>query len=268
MCAALLCRLVTGILVLTAAVVRAEGATLCPSVQNHPLYNSSRGSVLIRCWSYMTMPKEPITFYKVNHLPHRYAPIYEPSSKKYSSLDWFWASNGQGSSDDFVKLYFNRVARVYLLIPVHKYSDMESPSLLGWRAEEPVTLVKGEGRPFIFGTHQKYTVLPYLPEKMYVFSREGSEVILPHHSWVWNNLKGFKIPKMKPWVAMISESNGEVPRYPSQPTQISKQIRPNRRCPQALHDIWVTPNTDNSDDDTRGKMWKTWHPLWDPMFWW
>lgn len=255
-------------ILVSAVVVRAEDSTLCTSYRNHPLYSPTQTPVLIQCWSYMTMPKEPTTFYKVRHTQHEYAPMHEPSSNKYSSLDWFWASNGQGKTDDFVKLHFNRAARVYLLVPVHMYSDMESPSLPGWKAVEPVVLVKGDRRPLVFGTFQKYSVLSSLPQKMYVFYKDGSEVVLPHHSWVWGNLKGFKIPKMMPWIAMVAEKDGEVPRYPAQPSQISRQIRPNRRCPQALHDLWVTPNTDDSDADTRGKMWKTWHPLWDPIFWW
>lgn len=255
-------------LLLIGTPILADDETVCTSYLKHPLYNSSEQPVLIKCWSYMTMPKEPMTFYKVRHLQHRYAPMDDPTSKIFSKLDWFWASNGQGVTDDFVKLHFNRIARVHLLVPIHKYSDMDSPSLPGWNPLGPAVLVKGEGRPLIFGTFQKYKVLSSLSEKMYVFTREGSDVVLPHHSWVWNNLKGFKIPSMMPWIVMVSERDGTMPIYPSQPARIPMKIRPNRRCPQALHDLWVTPNTDSTDTDTAGKLWKTWHPTWDTMFWW
>lgn len=209
-----------------------------------------------------------MTFYHGQYKRHRYAPMSDLSSHVYSELDWFWASNGQGVTDDFVKLHFNRQARVYLLIPVHKYSEMSDPTLPGWNAVGPAVAVKGLDKPLEFGVHQKYTVLNAISEKVYVFSKEGSEIVLPHHSWVWNNLKGFKIPNMSPWIAMVSEKGGETPKYPPQPHQVSHRIRPNRKCPTALHDLWVTPNTDSYDPDTAGKLWKTWHPAWDPMFWW
>lgn len=69
-------------------------------------------------------------------------------------------------------------------------------------------------------------------------------------------------------IVMLCEMDGSAPPVPKNPSQITAPILPNKECPEALHNAWVTKNTDNSDDDTRGKNWRTWHPQWDPCYWW
>lgn len=100
----------------------------------------------------------------------------------------------------------------------------------------------------------------------YVFSKrfEG-EAYIPHQAWVKQNAKGVKA--RGDYVIMIAEEDGSASTAPKSPPGI-KMIQPNARCPEALHDLWVTPDEDASDPDTVGKMWKTFHPRWDPCYFW
>lgn len=248
--------------------VRRSQAIECPSYENHPAYHSSMQPTLIRCWSYMKTSRIPWNMYLAKYTLHRYAPVSDPNSLVYDGLDWFWTTSGHLDRPDFIKLHFNRHARVYLIIPMHRLSKMTTPSLGSWKPMGEVKLVKGEGRPFGFGVHQKYEGESFLYERAYIFSMMGKDVELPHQQYVTKYLKGFEIPKGHPWIAMIGERDGSPWSYPPNPPSVRDTIRPNRRCPDELHDLWVTPNTDDSDADTRGKVWKTWHPAWDPIYWW
>lgn len=216
----------------------------------------------------MTSPRLPKTAYLAKYKNHQYAPVTDLTSTTYEELDWFWAMSGHGDTSDFIQLHFNRNARVYLVIPVHRYAKVEDVSLPGWEAIEEVNLVKGAGELFEFGVFQKFPAQLTLPERAFIFMKEGKNVVFPHLDWVRMNMVGFKIPKGYQLFTMISEVDGSKWEYPSWPSAIRNEIKPNEKCPEDLHNLWVTPDTDLNDPDTQGKYWKTWHPLWDPIYWW
>lgn len=224
--------------------------------------------VLIKCWSFMNCPKLPKTAYIAQYKKHRYAPVSDLDSLSYDELDWFWATSGHGDTSDFIQFHFNRHARVYLTIPVHRNTRMGSVSLPGWKAMGEVNLVKGIEEPFEFGVFQKFPAQPTLPERAYIFMKRGKDVEIPHLTWVEKNLRGFDIPNGYRLFAMFAETDGSKWEYPSWPSTIRHKIKPNEQCPKDLHNQWVARNTDDDDPDTAGKYWRTWHPLWDPIYWW
>ena len=64
---------------------------------------------------------------------------------------------------------------------------------------------------------------------------------------------------------LVAESDGRPVREPSYPSDM--RIEAGQFCPRQLHDKWVAREIDYDDPCTRGRTFKTWHPLWDPCFW-
>lgn len=103
-----------------------------------------------------------------------------------------------------------------------------------------------------------------VPHMAYVFSKVGSSVEIGSKDWMYANLphldtKGY-------WSAMIAEEDGSPVAAPTRPRGM--EIEAGARCPDALHDRWITPGTDQLDTSAHGNtMFRTWHPLWDPCYW-
>lgn len=67
----------------------------------------------------------------------------------------------------------------------------------------------------------------------------------------------------------LGEADGSAPAPPAVAKALNGvKVYPNSRCPPELHDVWMTPNVDEADEDTAGKSWRTWHPQVDPVYWW
>ena len=134
----------------------------------------------------------------------------------------------------------------------------------GWRPEGYATLSKGLGKKFVFGVHQK--IYKDVSERAYLFSKNvGTTFYLPSGNWVARNTKGLEVlPDF--WILM-AEAGGSASKAPKQRAG-TKAIVPNDRCPEWVHNSWVTPDDDEHDADTKGKKWPAWHPMWDPCYWW
>ncbi|OSX72020.1 hypothetical protein BU14_0482s0013 [Porphyra umbilicalis] len=66
---------------------------------------------------------------------------------------------------------------------------------------------------------------------------------------------------------LLGEADGSAPTPPRQAAELGgKPALPGRPCPRSLHDLWVVPNADGADADTRGRAWATWHPQLDPIY--
>lgn len=47
-----------------------------------------------------------------------------------------------------------------------------------------------------------------------------------------------------------------------------KRVTSNARCPDQLHEEWFAYDENKEDKSTRGVKFRTWHPAWDPCYWW
>lgn len=139
------------------------------------------------------------------------------------------------------------------------------PTLEGWKGTGFVELVEGERNRVKYGVHQHEEW--FIPGMGYVFERVFMDVVeLPYANFVVENVDGLRVTG--DYVVLLGEEDGSPSREPWPPRDVTQRIRPNERCPDQLHDLWVTPNDDDDDEDTKGMMWKTWHPQWDPCYWW
>lgn len=251
-------------LVLLALSLGQTASGLGLTCSEHPGYSSGLVSTLPRSWEVLSGSKSTRGNYHVNPPSHSYAPKDDLNSTKYDGLDLFW-SYQDGEGPEYIRLQFQRAAKVYLLVQYDSDDDYPAGELEGWKAEEYVELVKGYGDRLVYGVHQKDE--KYVPGRAYAFSKVvESEVILPSGEWIQENTRGLSADP--DWVVLVAEEDGSAPRVPKSPSAVSEEIKPNERCPDELHDLWVTANTDDNDPDTEGMKWPTWHPMWDPCFWW
>ncbi|GAB0494689.1 hypothetical protein MMPV_005985 [Pyropia vietnamensis] len=66
---------------------------------------------------------------------------------------------------------------------------------------------------------------------------------------------------------LLGEADGSAPVPPRQVDELRGEVAlPGKPCPRTLHDLWAVPSTDKTDGDTAGRMWATWHPQLDPIY--
>lgn len=254
------------LVLLTAAFVSFLGKSsgLGLSCSDHPGFFSGLKSTLPKSWTMLSGPSFGGSNYHVNPPTHQYAPLLDVNSTKYRGLDLFWAYQ-TGEGDDFIELELQRAAKVYLLVAFEYNGDYPEPSLEGWKSEEYVGLVKGVDEDLPFGVHQ--TNYRWIPREAYAFSKVvDGKIILPTGEWVQRNIQGGK--PIADYIVLVAEEDGSATGVPTSPAGVPDGIEPNARCPDELHDLWMTGNTDDDDADTAGMKWRTWHPMWDPCYWW
>ena len=231
--------------------------------EKHPLYTPRLKSVLVRSWVFPA-GRSQASVYHPRYDEHLYVPAKDRSNRKWAKLDWFWAFPGTGSSKAYVRLQLQRPARVFLVVKHAFDPAFPAVSLPGWISEGYALLEGGPGQKQVYGVHQQNEWGLWF--RAHIFSKVfKSGADLPDRKWVRSNIGG--ISSDGSYFAMLGEEDGSPSLRPRNPKGISG-IRPNTRCPDKLHDAWVTPNDDNSDRDTSGILWKTWHPAWDPCYWW
>lgn len=247
------------------------GSSMSPSLgvsyQDHPAYAEGVKPVIIKSWEILYGVKTLPGIYLVGHDQHRFAPVENTTSTKYDSLDWFWIQKSGSGKERSVRLSLNRRAKVYMAVPMLPKRSGPKPTMKGWTSEGRVKLVKGSGAWIRFGIFQTET-RPVM-EAAFVFSQvTNGDILLPNMKWVKQNARGVFV--VGDWILMIAEEDGSAPvlQYPTKPSGVNETITPNSRCPDQLHDLWVTGSTDENDEDTKGMTWKTWHPQWDPYYWW
>lgn len=234
------------------------------SCKDHPAYFAGLKSTLPKSWRMLSGPDFGGSNYHVNPPSHQYAPLSNVNSTKYKGLDLFWAYQ-TGEGEDFIELEFQRPAKVYILVAFEYNGDYPEPILDGWRSEEYVGLVKGIDEDIPYGVHQ--TNYRWIPREAYAFSKlTTGKITLPAGKWVQSNIRG-GTPTSE-FMVLVAEEDGSAPSTPTSPEGVPGVIEPGARCPDELHDLWVTDNTDDLDEDTKGMKWATWHPMWDPCYWW
>lgn len=113
-----------------------------------------------------------------------------------------------------------------------------------------------------YGVHQTNTF--NLPKLAYVFSKfVGRSIVVPTRESLERRLPSLPVTSLMH--IRIAEANGrpspEVGKFQG------RFVRPNAKCPSALHHAWVAHHQDRSDRTISGVKFATWHPTWDPCFW-
>lgn len=244
--------------------VHAQTGMMC---SEHPLAPTEKKGVLIRSWSYA--PREdghmnwPQSVYLPRYTQHSWVPVGDDASNKYLGLDYFTSHSSSVPEKNFCTLNFQRMAKIYLLVSGYERGDPEA-TLTGWKSEGWVEFKEraSQENNTVFGLGSRKGEM-YAPSRAYVFSKVAQSVTIPSHHVLATYIKGIKVEGY--WKALIGEADGSAFIPPESPLGVS--IPPGGRCPDELHDAWMTPATDAADEFTTGKMFHTFHPLWDPCYW-
>lgn len=241
---------------------------------DHLAKGAPTSGVLVRSWNYLdnmlkTVPSIPVYHARFNKFTY----ISRPSkagetSKNYSGLDLFYLPGiVKSKNPNIAAVFFQRPAVIYMMVDIISRSGiLPSGSLPGWKSEGLATL-KGPPRMFAFGIHQKNNMS--LPSHVFVFSKRTTgrlnEITLPQWGWLEKNIQGINAVDGR-YHIRIAESDGSPSLKPA--SFRGRNISPNKRCPDVLHDAWGVENDDDTDEYTKGKRFGSWHPAWDPCYWW
>lgn len=252
----------------TLAVSRAmqmQQTDLALRCKDHPAFKSSWKSVLVSSWTYeLSSPNKEQLAYIPRYTGHRYAPVDKPASNMFRGLDLFHTANFVGATS--FRMTFQRAATVYMLIdvPTNMFDADKSVSLLGWRSVGWVKREDGDAT-ITYGVHERLDRAMTL--YAYVFSKTtGSSdfVDLPQTNFIKQRISGLNVKGS--FNLLIGEGDGSA--SPPVGTLNGLVIKPNTKCPAALHDTWKVPDDNPNDPDTRNVKFSSWHPAWDPCFWW
>lgn len=250
---------------LTVSLAANENLNIATKCKDHPAYKASLNPVLVSSWAFpSSLSTSEQLAYLPKHQDHMFSPVGGANPNKYSDLDLFHTA--MGLRDPSFRIFFNRRAKVYLFldVPDRAFDAARAATLQGWRREGWARRTRGP--PTItFGVHQ--TLTTPMTRYAYVFSKLTSgdhSVDVPQTMFLKQRVAGLSVPgSYNLWIA---EADGS----PSPPVGKfnGMTVRPNRACPAALHAAWVAEDKNRADTDTRGRMFRTWHPQWDPCWWW
>lgn len=239
------------------------------SCSGHPAYTEGMKGVIVRSWKHSQNPRDKFLFWPSAYLPrqtsHVYAPVDDPSSTKYAGMDMFWTFFHTGYDGNSVSMKFNRGAKVHLVLATSlpEINVGERVGLPGWESEGWVKLTEGDTM-VSYGVRSKNREFE-IPSEGYMFSKVVDDSItLPTMDWIRANRIG--IPYSNIFSILISEADGTASEEPPTPPGVPRII-PGERCPDQLHNMWVTDGDDPNDPDIAGRKWATWHPMMDPCYW-
>lgn len=253
------------LLALSFSTINAQQTDQALRCKDHPAYKTTMKPVLISSWDYDIASHEGAQLaYIPRHKGHSYAPIDNLRSTKFKGLDLFHTADTMGPS---FRMTFQRSARVYMLVSVEKeqfdprkFADLRG----GWKSEGWAERVSGQDT-ITYGIHG--SLKRKMPKYTFVFSKNTGPkdfIELPQARFVQQRISGISVSGI--FNLLIAEADGGA--SPPVGNFQGKQIAPNTRCPQKLHDMWVAEDDNDADRDTQGVKFFTWHPAWDPCFWW
>lgn len=242
--------------------VQSDDALRC---KDHPAFKSSFKSVLVSSWDFaLSSPNKEQLAYIPRYTGHVYAPVDNPSSNMYRGLDLFHTANFVDAPP--FRMTFQRAATVYMLIdvPSNMFDADVTVGLRGWTSVGWSKRMTGSDK-ITYGINENLERSMTL--YAYVFSKKtGSNdyVNLPQTNFIKKRISGLNVKGS--FNLLVAEGDGK----PSPPvgTLNGLVIKPNTKCPDALHDTWRVPDDNPNDPDTRGVSFRSWHPQWDPCFWW
>lgn len=255
---------------LCASVVRGDLGFTCAQ---HPASALIKRSVLIRSWEFLGKDTAMTVDGRVAYYPRYkrldYTPIDNAGSTKYKNLDFFYIGGARDSQrgSSLAVVYFQRPAVVYMFVNAKGYmpKNPSEGSMPGWKSEGWAYQGSG-GKTLSYGLHQKstFTVTRYV----FVFSKRTHgrlhSIVLPHFGWVRRSTS--MLMAKGSYHIRVAEVNGIAPALPS--AFKGTRIFSNERCPDVLHEAWSTGDDNPQDRDTQMKRFGSWHPQWDPCFWW
>lgn len=244
-------------LLLALAVARAQPGLRC-SDHPQPIDNP----VLLHSWTHTRNPR-PVesNVYIPRYRRMLYRPVGEPESTRYLGLDLFFSTaptNGQR----LVTLHTHREARVYIFAHASRASNAR-PELPGWEtvgyAVRRMPDIDAD-----FGVFEKRR--RFMPQFALVFVRatRDQRVDIPDMSVVKEAAGSAVIDG--DFHVRIAELDGSASVPP--PRFKGRIVRPGKECPPSLHNAWAVSEPDESDEDVAGVMFNSWHPAWDPCYWW
>lgn len=220
-------------------------------------------SVLVSSWDLeFSSQRSETVAYLARYTGHKYAPISDTASTKFEGLDLFHMADLTRSPN--FEISFQREARVYLFVTVDSLpADTSAPvSLRGWTSVGYAQRVVG-GPTIDYGVYQ--TLTRKMPEFVYVFFKNtggSASVSIPQSRFITRKISGLSVSgEFNLW---ISEADGS--KSPDPGLFQGSSVTPNQPCPAALHDTWMAEK--EGDPSVAGQMFPSWHPPWDPCFWW
>lgn len=253
------------------ALVQADLGLLCV---DHPVGGEVSNPVLIRSWEYLDLLTAVQVNGRVDYHPRftgfSFFPVSDKTSDKYNGLDLFVLGGAKsGKRANAVRIDFQRPVVVYMFVNAFGYNRLapQKGQLEGWKPEGWVELAgNGKGYKYSYGIHQKAKVI--LSRYAYVFSKPSSSpsnsLIVPHSQWLRGNVRGVRVRGA--FHLRIAEKDGKPSLAPSKFR--GSNVRPNTQCPGVLHKSWGTFDDNQEDEFTKGRWFSSWHPQWDPCFWW
>lgn len=234
---------------------------------------SPSSGILLRSWETLGHQRKAIVnavayYPRFADFQHK---LVRPSSQFSSSagLDLLYIPlDSKSNSPDVAKVYMQRPARVYLMAAASSSSNIppSSVDLPGW---QPLGLAArlGTHQSLSYGLFQKHRVS--VPSHVYVFwkrtSGSAQEVVLPQQKRLRDSVRG--VPGLSgDYHVRIAEDDGRPSTEPRRFRGVN--ALPNKLCPAILHSSWGVQNDDQNDRFTRGKIFGSWHPQWDPCYWW
>lgn len=226
-------------------------ALLC---QDSSILQKPRKPVLVSSWNQFSQVEKVQETYIPRYNGHKYEPM-SGNRDRYKGLDLFFTSQLKNIS---YRIFFQRTALVYLFVDVvvkrGSLSEVQlaaKPKLSGWNAEGWAELKTGD--PTIeYGTYEKARKTLY--KYVYVFSKAShdNKLDIPSVQDIYRD--GLKLVGTAN--LFIAESDGSAsPRIAFKRNDFA-----NMPCPEEMHNQWSVG---------RGKnRFLTWHPLWDPCYWW
>lgn len=227
-------------------------------------------SVLISSWDFdqSSTEVEQVT-YLARYRGHKYAPVEDLASDLYNGLDLFHTADFTNLPS--IRIFFQRPAKVYLFVNVEEADfNPEVSAVLrgGWNSVGWAQRVLGEGT-IVYGIHQ--TISREMSKYVYVFQKHtGGKAFLdlPQAKFVKKRTSfataGPRISLTGRFNLWIAEADGTASPDPG-PFQGSV-ILPNTVCPKGLHDAWMV--TKSGDPSVADVKFTSWHPQWDPCWWW
>jgi len=194
----------------------------------HPLYHDALQGALIKSWSYLPNSYNESRFSRSFYVPRDSRISYKLENHRGAIL---------GHLDSFITRFDNSFSHNFLTL----------------RFQRPTTVY------ILFPSWKNPPSLPWIEgwENVgWASLRNGNSEMLEFGT-VANSGKYF---------LLLSEQDGSPSKIPM--GIHGETANAAEKCPTWLHDTWVTPDNDKEDKDTSGILWKTWHPLWDPCFWW
>lgn len=236
--------------------------------KDHPLYKKHpfRGEI-IRSWSYTQTREKVFKFSDSAYVPrytqHGWSPMNNLSSTEYTNLDLFTTYMQRDGPDHYLTISFQRPAKVYLFVAGFDRA-MPRAQLSGWDPKGWAAMTKntnGNGKAQVgLMSKKEFPVMNHA----FVFSKPAAtNVQLPSMAWVAKNVRGMKSNGY--YIVLVGEADGSSVRPPR--ARDIPAITAGKRCPAELHDAWRVRGFDQEDQQTRNRMFRTYHPMWDPCFW-